>query len=1185
MKKKLLVLFLPIALCFSGKVIAQNQTINATILSSSDDAEEEILGGAMDLSSSDIEFTNDGGTEQIVGLRYDNLNIPNGSTIISAYIQFTTDEITTGNQVDVVMAFEDVANASAITSGNGDLSGRTYFGTSNAVLWTSIQDWATVGANGPAQQSPDLAAMLQIIVNKAGWSAGNAVLLGMVDPAVMNVPGYTGNTAKRTAESYDGSGGPVLHITYIPSADYQTGNFPVPTAAAWKFNDLGVDLTATNWTGTNYDDTAWVFGNGILGYGDSPNTTLSYGADPNNKYPTYYFRHIFNVSDASIYDSLVFNLLADDGAIVYLNGTEVYRTNLPATGVTYNTLAPNVISGADETTYFETKVNNTLLVNGINVVAVELHQNTLSSSDLSFDLSLGYELPPLSATTYPMAENGAWHYLDNGTSLDAVNWTVGSFDVSNWEHGPAGLGYTNTNVVTNLSFGPDPLNKYITTYFRRDIDIDLALLPDSVQLGLLRDDGAIVYINGVEIRRDNLAAGTISAADTALVTVSGSDETHFYTSNFSKNLFVQGVNTIAVELHQATSNSSDLGFDMFLKDAPIVNPPALGCAGGLDAHIGCFTSITPTGQTSNLIIPNGSHRFQAIFKQGDAYLDSVNTVPGNHDFTAYVGKNGSSVIGHLSVNHENTPGGVSILDVHYTDSTKLWSVDTIKKVDLYNSDLVTTTRNCSGGITPWGTILTAEESTNSGDVNGDGYEDVGWLVEIDPETAMVRSYGNGMQEKLWACGRISHENALILNDSITLYTGEDGGSSAVFKFVADNPADLSAGTLYALVLDAPLINNDPSSTTATWVQIPNTTTSDRNNTRTLAQGLGATNFNGVEDIEVNPITGQIYFAAKGKSRVYRFTDNGATVADFETFVGGTDYVLNTESGVYTEPWANGNDNLTFDDQGNLWVLQDGGLNYIWMVRPDHTQATPMVELFASFPVGSEPTGLTFSPDYKFGFVSVQHPSSSNTAQQDATLNNIAFDKSTTFVFSRDEFLGAQEPIAGFTTDNTTIYEGNTVTFTDTSLNYPTSRLWLFNGGTPTNSTNKVETVTFNTAGDYDIELYVSNVAGNDTEAKVNHITVLDPLGLDKTVFSNTLRVYPNPTAEILNVALDLKGTETVSITLFDLSGKLVANLVDASTGTDKWSFNLAAFGTSNQSLILEIKVDENRTTKVIQFNK
>lgn len=1064
-------------------------TVTFNILIGDDDAEENVTSGSMGLTSTDLELTTDGSSLQIIGLRYENISIPKGSTISSAYVQFTVDEVDIANNVDVLITMEDEDNAAPLTSGL--LSARNW-DFNVPTMWNSIAPWSTVDDAGVNQQSADISPLLQSVINRTGWNIGNAILIGMVDPVVVSVPGYTGNSSKRVAHSYDNdpSKAAKLVVTYTPPSSYIVEDFPISSNASWKYDDSGVDLSTASWTALNYNDTAWAFGNGVLGYGDNPTTTISYGSNSSTKHPTYYFRNTFNVVDASIYDSLVFNLLRDDGAIVYVNGVEAFRMNMPAGTTNYNTPASSLVTGADESTYFEEKSGN-LLVNGLNVIAVEIHQESITSSDLSFDMEVGFEYPPLTPTTFPLAKSTEWHYLDNGASLDGVNWKDTAFNDTNWDQGVGSLGYGN-NENTIISYGPDAANKYITSYFRRDIMIDLATLPDSIQLGLLRDDGAIVYINGVEVRRDNLPSGTVTSSTNASTIVSGTDEDLYYTTNIYKTDFIQGVNQIAVEIHNRDSSSSDLGFDLYLDAAPVVNPPAMGCANGNGSHIGCFTSIAPTSQTSNLLIPTYSHRFQALFYQGDAYTNGGGSVPGNHDFTAYIGLNGSSEMGHLSVNHENSPGGVSILDISYNDSVKLWNVDSSQAVDFYNTDLVSTIRNCSGGITPWGTVITAEENLSTTDLNNDGYNDIGWLVEIDPITAMVKEYGNGIQEKLWGCGRIKHENALILNDSITLYTGEDGNSSAVFKFIATTPGDLSDGDLFALVLDSVLVNDDPTGTTGTWIQIPNATQTDRNNTSTLAQSLGATNFNGVEDLEVNPLTGQIYFAAKGKNRVYRFTDNGSVIADFQTFVGGTDYILNTESGVFTEAWGSGNDNLTFDDQGNLWVLQDGGNNYIWVIRPDHTQDIPKVELFASFPIGSEPTGLTFSPDYRFGFVSVQHPNSTNTAQVDATMNNVTFNVSATLVFSRSEHLGAQAPIAAFAVDTTVIIAGDSIVFTDTSLNYPTTRQWIFDGGVPAVSTNAAESVTYNGTGTYSVKLSVSNIVGSDVANYSQYIRVIDP---------------------------------------------------------------------------------------------
>ncbi len=113
-------------------------------------------------------------------------------------------------------------------------------------------------------------------------------------------------------------------VTYIVPNRYQNGTFPIAKKASWKYNDSGNDLSNTNWTAENYNDSTWAFGNGILGYGEgNETTTLNFGNDANNKRITYYLHATFTVDDYTKYDSLIFDVLRDDGAIVYV---ERYRS-------------------------------------------------------------------------------------------------------------------------------------------------------------------------------------------------------------------------------------------------------------------------------------------------------------------------------------------------------------------------------------------------------------------------------------------------------------------------------------------------------------------------------------------------------------------------------------------------------------------------------------------------------------------------------------------------------------------------------------------------------------------------------------------------------------------------------------------------------------------------------------------
>ncbi len=404
----------------------------------------------------------------------------------------------------------------------------------------------------------------------------------------------------------------------------------------------------------------------------------------------------------------------------------------------------------------------------------------------------------------------------------------------------------------------------------------------------------------------------------------------------------------------------------------------------------------------------------------------------------------------------------------------------------------------------------------------------------------------------------------------------------------DTAGDLSSGILYVLKLDAPLIGNDPSSPTATWVQVPNNTPAERNNVRNAAAALGGTDFNGVEDCEINPITGEIYFTSKGKSRTYAFTDNGSTLTNFRTFVGGTSLRYHNRYRVFNEAWGGGNDNLTFDDKGNLWVLQDGGNNYIWVVRPDHTQEVPNVDLFASMPNGSEPTGLTFTPDFKYGFFSVQHPSGSNEAQQDATFSDITFDASATVVFALKENLGAQIPVADFIASEVEIEPGTAITFTDLSANNPSAWFWTFEGGIPATSNDAAPTVAYLEEGNFNVSLIVGNVSGIGEEIiKEEYILVEEViiLGVDD-VLKDAISVYPNPTSGIVNVTV--AGQEgKITVEVFNMLGQKVLEQKNEETSGAQRSvtLDLASHVKANQMLVVKVTVGENSGSyKIVKQN-
>lgn len=412
-----------------------------------------------------------------------------------------------------------------------------------------------------------------------------------------------------------------------------------------------------------------------------------------------------------------------------------------------------------------------------------------------------------------------------------------------------------------------------------------------------------------------------------------------------------------------------------------------------------FTSLAPSSQDASIHIPTG-FSFQIIAQRGDAMSDG-NSFPANFDFTGYVPIAGSSENGHLSINSETRPGGVSVMDVVFDPLSKRWSKNNTKKVDF--SGVAGTVANCSGTVTPWNTIITCEEYVSNTDLNSDGYIVTGWAIEIDPVTKTVIN-----NQKLWALGNFKHENICIHQNERTAYQGVDSPTGYLYRFVADNAQDLNSGKLYVYV--------GSKSGSGAWELLNNTTVAERNSVLSQSAAKNATVFDGVEDVEINPINGWVYLAVKDEHIVYRFQDsdpiNGTQVTQFETFVGGmnTYYDIETSNGKVAELWGEGADNLAFDNDGNLWVLQDvrgTGTNYVWVVGKNHTQANPDVRIFMKTPTGSEPTGITFSPDNRFLFMSIQHPSGSNnsTTQLDVTGLEVGFDRDAAIVIARDENWG------------------------------------------------------------------------------------------------------------------------------------------------------------------------------------
>jgi plastocyanin len=556
LKFSLLLSYLSIAL--PSWLVGQHVT-TARIQSAKDDAEEAGLNtdgkGTVYLYNADLELVEDPQNErgqQYVGLRFASVALPAGAEVVKAYLQFTCDE-TDALPGEKVIRMENDTSPVSFEFLPFNVSNRAML--ADSVVWRNLPAWNKAGDAGPAQRSPNLARLVQQMVDRPGWQAGQAMAFVLT------------GTGTRVADSYDGDpmAAPQLVVEYLDGT-YPMGTFPISRKSVWKYA-TGPAAPASDWMTPTYNDSQWAFGLGVLGYGHaSVHTTLDFGPDSTQKYLTSYYRHVFDVSQADVADSLIMRSLYDDGIVVYLNGVELFRDNLAPGPIGPQDSALQPVSGYLETAYRERRLPATLLA-GTNVLAVEVHQSSAADPDLLFDLEVFPARHPLGATELPILPTSEWAYRDSVVNLDGSNWTLPSYDDRDWAYGAGPLGYGNGQVATGLSFGNNPNSKPLTAYFRREVWVDaVADLSDSLLLALRRDDGAVVYINGQEAWRSNMPVGLINAGTPAATVVSGADHGRYFTHPIARGYFQDGLNVIAVEVHQHSATDADLIFDLEVRN-------------------------------------------------------------------------------------------------------------------------------------------------------------------------------------------------------------------------------------------------------------------------------------------------------------------------------------------------------------------------------------------------------------------------------------------------------------------------------------------------------------------------------------------------------------------------------------------------------------------------------------------
>ncbi|QXC59138.1 hypothetical protein KSP35_12005 [Aquihabitans sp. G128] len=422
---------------------------------------------------------------------------------------------------------------------------------------------------------------------------------------------------------------------------------PVAFGSTWRYRADGADL-GTAWRSTTYDDSAFATGKAVLGWGGTQATTIDGAGRPT----TSYFRTSFDVADPAAVKVLELQALFTQGAVLYVNGVEAGRTNLPTGAISAATPASAYVGGAEDLRTKTYEVPGSLLKAGRNTIAVEVHGWRAASGKVFLDLqattrgatadNTAPSAPALTAAAgsgtvdltwtpssdetalggYLVSRDGApvavvgpqdARYVDATSTAQAHTYVVTAFDTSGntaasaprqtappvsrtllafgsswtwwyqatapagawqapgyattgWQVGPGELGFGDTPKGTVITSAPSP--RPLTSYYRTTVTVADPSIYRTVLVDLVRNAGAVVYVNGVEVARSNLPTGAIGPGTYALTAPAAAQRHVPVRLEVPASAFHAGANTIAVELHLNYKAQPTAGFDLQLTGQP-----------------------------------------------------------------------------------------------------------------------------------------------------------------------------------------------------------------------------------------------------------------------------------------------------------------------------------------------------------------------------------------------------------------------------------------------------------------------------------------------------------------------------------------------------------------------------------------------------------------------------------------
>lgn len=258
------------------------------------------------------------------------------------------------------------------------LDGRSPDGTANEIkekMRTRMEE--ILGPYGQLEQfqPAQLSGLQRQTVRLSADAPGAHITINGIDVPYADFNGYLFQPVRLEAKAPAG-----YRFTGWTAGAGAVSNCLITTNDTWKYYDQGE--APSKWYTSGFNDNAWASGKAPLGYTmTGVTTTVSYGSDPNQKYPTTYFRKTFNLSAApSSNDQFLLNYQIDDGFIVYVNGKEAGRYNMPSGNVSFDSFSSSYAEGTPLEGTLE--LAPSLFKSGNNVIAVEVHNNQSASSDL-----------------------------------------------------------------------------------------------------------------------------------------------------------------------------------------------------------------------------------------------------------------------------------------------------------------------------------------------------------------------------------------------------------------------------------------------------------------------------------------------------------------------------------------------------------------------------------------------------------------------------------------------------------------------------------------------------------------------------------------------------------------------------------------------------------------------------------